>query len=85
MANSAINNTTITDYVDGENAINPDGVGQPIGNDKLLSINDVANILCVCPVTASLIMKDTGHSITIRRRVYILESSLLSFFHKMEG
>lgn len=85
MAIPIKHNTMISEGVDEENVINPDGIGQPIGNDRLLSINDVANILGVCPVTASLIMKDTGHSIAIRRRIYILESALLSFFHKMEG
>lgn len=85
MAISSTHDTTTDDYVDVDSSINSNSMGQPIGNDKLLSINDVANILGVCPVTASMVMKDTGHCIAIRRRVYILESSLLSFLHKMEA
>ncbi|GEM_PF-5749280 len=59
--------------------------GRNIGNDRLLSIEDVASILHVCPVTASKIMKDTGRSITLRRRIYILESNFLNFLREIEG
>lgn len=59
----------------------PELIGKPIGNDRLFTISDVANILNVSSVTASMIMKDSGYSITIGRRVYILESNFIHFLN----
>ncbi len=85
MAISSSNNTMNGAIFDDHNAINHNALGKPIGNDKLLSISNIAEILGVCPVTASMVMKDSGRSITIGRRVYILESNFLAFLHEKEG
>lgn len=85
MAISNINNTMNDVICDDCSTINPDTLGKPIGNDKLLSISNIAEILGVCPVTASMVMKDSGRSITLGRRVYILESNFLAFLHEKEG
>lgn len=55
------------------------GLGQPLGNDRLLSIADVSEIMGFCPITASRFMKETGYAVTIRRRVFILESNLVKY------
>lgn len=60
-------------------------IGAPIGNDRLLGIEDVATILDVCPVTASCVMKESGRSIVLHRRVYILETNLLAYLHEQEA
>lgn len=58
---------------------------EPIGNDRLLTIEDVQNRTGFGAVTASRIMDDTGHAITLRRRKFILESNLLSYLRSKEG
>lgn len=55
-----------------------------LGNDRLLGIKDVANRFGVCAITASHIMDETGRAITLRRKKYILESSLLAYLHERE-
>ena len=37
-----------------------------------------------CPVTASKFMKESGRSLTLHRRVFILESSFYSYLHELE-
>lgn len=56
-----------------------------IGDDRLLRIHDVQEILDVNEVTASRVMKESGRHIILHRKVYILESSLLAFLRKKEG
>lgn len=58
---------------------NFEGLGQPLGNDRLLSIDDVSKIMGFCPITASRFMKETGYAVIIRRRVFILESNLVKY------
>ena len=59
--------------------------GAPLGNDRLLSVADVCNIMGFCPETASKFMKETGCALTLHRRIFILESSLLSFLREQEN
>ena len=62
MAISLENNNMIEENSVTQDEIIPNKHGKPIGNDKLLSISDIADILGVCPVTASMVMKDSGRS-----------------------
>ena len=57
---------------------------EQIGSDRLLGIQNVSETLGVCPVTASRIMKESGRSITLHRKIYILESSFLAFLRERE-
>ena len=51
--------------------------GKPLGNDRLLSLDDVSQLLGCCPATASKVLRETGCAVRLHRRLYILESSLL--------
>ncbi|RHB55754.1 hypothetical protein DW878_05070 [Olsenella sp. AM39-30AC] len=55
-----------------------------IGSERLLSIADVCAMTGFCPVTASKFMKESGRSLTLHRRVFILESSFYSYLHELE-
>lgn len=63
----------------------PESPGQPLGNDRLLSISDVSKIMGFCPITASKLMKESGYALIIRRRVFILESNLIKYLTSREG
>jgi hypothetical protein len=58
---------------------------EPLGTDKLLSISAISDLLGVCPVTASRIMKESGRSITLHRRVFVLQSSFMQYMHELES
>lgn len=58
--------------------------GAPLGNDRLLSVADVCSVMGFCPEIASKFMKETGHALTLHRRIFILESSLLAYLHEQE-
>lgn len=58
--------------------------GQPLGSDRLLGISDVAEIFQICEPKASELMKLSGHHIVYARKIYILESNLLSFVKELE-
>lgn len=60
---------------------NFEDLGRPLGNERLLSISDVSTMLGISPVTASRFMKETGLAINIGRRLFILDSNLLSYLH----
>lgn len=65
---------------------NPSGrTTEHIGTDQLLRISTVAERFEVCPVTASKIMDETGHSIVLHRKKYVLESSLYAYLHEQEA
>ncbi|BAK45824.1 hypothetical protein EGYY_28470 [Eggerthella sp. YY7918] len=55
-----------------------------IGSDRLLSIQNVSEITGLCPVTASVLMKESGREIVLHRRKFILESSLLAYLRELE-
>lgn len=55
-----------------------------VGSERLLGITDVCEMMNVCPVTASRIIKESGHEINLHRRVYILESSFFAYMRKLE-
>lgn len=65
-------------------ANDPARPGKPLGNDRLLGISDVAEIFNICESKASELMKLTGRHIVYARKVYILESNLLSFVKELE-
>lgn len=60
-------------------------LGRDIGDDCVYGINDVSKLLGTCPVTASKIIDETGKAITIRRKKYVLRSSLMEYLHKKEA
>ncbi len=65
-------------------ANDPGRPGKPLGEDRLLRIQDVAELLGVCEPTASTLMKLSGHRIDACRKSYILESNLLAFLKSLE-
>lgn len=54
-------------------------------DDQLLSRSDVAEVMGVCPATASRIINESGCRITLHRKVYILGHSLRKFLVEKEG
>ena len=65
-------------------ANDPTRPGKPLGNDRLLGISDVAEIFNICEPKASELMKLSGHHVVYARKIYILESNLLSFVKELE-
>lgn len=65
-------------------ANDPTRPGKPLGNDRLLGISDVAEIFNICEPKASKLMKLSGHHVVYARKIYILESNLLSFVKELE-
>lgn len=65
-------------------ANDPTRPGKPLGNDRLLGISDVAEIFNICEPKASELMKFSGHHVVYARKIYILESNLLSFVKELE-
>lgn len=59
--------------------------GTPLGNDRILSVADVCGVMGFCPETASKFMKETGYALTLHRRIFILESSLMKYLHDQES
>lgn len=55
-----------------------------LGNDRILSVADVCNIMGFCSITAARFMKESGYCLTIHRRLFILESNLLKYLHDLE-
>lgn len=62
-----------------------ESTGAPLGNDRILSVADVCNIMGFCPETASKLMKETGHALILHRRIFILESSLMKYLREQES
>lgn len=60
-------------------------VGKPLGEDRLLTVQDVAGVMEVNPVTASKIMSETGKAIYLHRRKYVLLSALIGYLHEREA
>lgn len=58
---------------------------QPIESERLLGIQDVANYLGITPITASRVMKRSGHAIELCRHVYIKESAFKAYLQELEG
>ena len=58
---------------------------EPLGNDRLMSIKSVSEVLGVCPVTASKIIKESGRGILLHRRLFILESSFMAYLREQEA
>lgn len=56
-----------------------------IGNTRLFSIGDVAEVMGTCPVTASKIIDETGRAIIIHRKKYVLESALMDYLREKEA
>lgn len=59
-------------------------LGRPLGNTRILGIADVAEALGTCPATASKIIDETGKAIMVRRKKYVLESTLVDFLREKE-
>lgn len=59
--------------------------GCAIGNTRLLGIDDVAEVMGTCPVTASKIIDETGRSIVVHRKKYVFESTLLDYLREKEA
>lgn len=55
-----------------------------LGDDRLLDVEDVAEITGLCTTTAAKVIRESGRGITIHRRRYILASSLLEYLHGLE-
>lgn len=55
-----------------------------LGNERILSVADVCNIMGFCPTVAAQFMKESGYCLAIHRRLFILESSLLKYLHDLE-
>lgn len=60
------------------------GVGMTLGRERLLGIEDVSDITGFGEVTASKLMKESGHSIRLHRRLYVLESSFFDYLRSKE-
>ena len=58
---------------------------QPIESERLLGIQDVAAYLGITPITASRVMKRSGHALELCRRVYIKESAFRTYLQELEG
>ena len=58
---------------------------EQLGNDRLLGLHEVAEILACCPVTASRIIKESGYGIILHRRLFILQSSFNRYLKEREG
>lgn len=58
---------------------------EQLGNDRLLGLHEVAEILACCPVTASRIIKESGYGIVLHRRLFILQSSFNKYLKEQEG
>lgn len=59
--------------------------GAPLGNDRVLSVADVCDVMGFCPETATKFMRETGYALVIHRRVFILQSSLINYLHHQES
>lgn len=57
----------------------------PLGNDRVLSVHDVCDIMGFCTETATKFMRETGYALVIHRRVFILQSSLIDYLHQQES
>lgn len=55
-----------------------------LGRERLLGISDVSKMTGLSPVTASKLMKESGHAIALHRRIFILESSLFAYLRELE-
>ena len=58
---------------------------EQLGNDRLMSLEDVATALGFSKVTASKIIKESGKGIALHRRLFILESNILKYLRELEG
>lgn len=56
-----------------------------IGETRLLSIADVVERTGFCRTVASALIDETGKSIVLHRRKYILESDLLAHLQGLAG
>jgi hypothetical protein len=57
----------------------------PIGDDRLLGIQNIADITGFCPTVTSQLMDETGHVITLHSHKYVLQSSFMEFLRESEG
>ena len=55
-----------------------------LGTDRLLSTNDLCEILGCCPKTAKRIARESGFSIITHRKVFVLESSFLHYMASLQ-
>lgn len=58
--------------------------GAPLGNDRVLSVGDVCDVMGFCPETAVKFIRETGYALVIHRRIFILQSSLIRYLHEQE-
>lgn len=63
----------------------PPRVSAPIGDDRLLGIQNVSDITGLCPTVASQLMDETGHAITLHSHKYVLQSSFMAFLREKEA
>lgn len=56
----------------------------PVKSLPLLDRSAVCDLLGVCPATASKVMKESGRSIRIHSRIYILRDSLFDYLRECE-
>lgn len=72
--------STITDDCNTTSSLNPSHI---LGNERLLDLQDVRNLLSVGEVTASKIMKEAG-CITLHRRLYCFESQMTAYLKSIQ-
>lgn len=60
-------------------------LGVPLANDALLCVGNVAFLMGCAPNTARRIMRESGVSFRIHRRLYIYESDLHKYLHGQAG
>lgn len=55
-----------------------------VATNSLLDRSDVSRLMGVSPTTASKIMKESGRSIRVHSRLYILRDSLFQYLRECE-
>ena len=55
------------------------------GHNRLLSVDDVAEITGTCNTTAAKIIKETGRPIKLHRRLYVLDTALCEYLEALSA
>lgn len=58
---------------------------EPIGSDKLLTVQAIMDLFGCSRDTASRIMDESGCAIKLRSRKFVLESSFYNYIRSIEG
>lgn len=55
-----------------------------LGRERLLGVAEVREITGFGKVTAARLMKESGYSIKVHSRLFVLESSFFNYLHRLE-